>query len=356
MGIGSRLRQARKMRRFSQERIGKAVGVTKQAISKYEKDKDMPGAEILRGLAQALGVREEFFFRFAPEVELDAVQYRKHSRLPAGERRAVLTKAQDCLERYLQVEELVPENRSASFSIRETPPRQVASFDEVEEGAEEIRTAWNLGLDPIENLMEVLEENGIKVFLIESADERFDALTFRVNGATPVIAVRRDVEGDRQRFSVAHELAHLLLKPVGTLDAEKAANRFAGAFLIPQSAVYMELGRHRSALDLREVYLLKHKYGASMQTWIRRARDLRTISEATYRSLCMLFSRNNWRRREPGDQVPSERPGRMERLVARTIAEDVISQSRGAELLGRQLWELRKEIPGNACGAGNTCS
>jgi hypothetical protein len=98
-----------------------------------------------------------------------------------------------------------------------------------------------------------------------------------------------------------------------------------------------ELGSSRTTLDMNELYLLKQKYGLSMQAWIFRARDLGIISENTAARLFKRFRANGWHRREPGEAFPSEKPLRMERLIYRALAEDLISRSRAQELLGEPL-------------------
>jgi Zn-dependent peptidase ImmA (M78 family) len=90
-------------------------------------------------------------------------------------------------------------------------------------------------------------------------------------------------------------------------------------------------------LDLQELYLLKRKYGMSMQAWIFRAKDLEIISENEAMRLFHNFRVNGWYRREPGEELPAERPLRMERLIYHALAEDLISRSKAQELLGEPL-------------------
>jgi len=162
--------------------------------------------------------------------------------------------------------------------------------------------------------------------------------------------VNRTFPGDRQRFSLAHELGHLMLEPRRGVDEEKAANRFAGAFLVPTAVVRYELGEGRHALDPYELYLLKHKFGLSMLSWVRRAEDLGIVSGSAAHGLYKLFSSRGWRRREPGDQLPAEEPTRMKRLVMKSLVEGLISESRAAELVGNPLREFREEVMGKYDG------
>jgi Zn-dependent peptidase ImmA (M78 family)/DNA-binding XRE family transcriptional regulator len=338
MAVGERLKMARQMAGVSQRALAEQTGVSAMAISKYERDVMTPSSEVLIQLAQALDVQVGFFLR-PVTAKLTAPAFRRRSRLAAKAQRAILAKTQAWLERYLDVESFF-----ADRPVFTMPAigRQVTTLEDVEDVALALREAWNLGLDPIDNLIEVLKRHGIKVGVIKGADD-FDALTLWANESDPVMVVRDGMPGDRQRFSLAHELGHLILEPVGELDEEKAAFRFAGAFLVPRPMARYELGQNRRNLDLHELHLLKHKYGVSMQAWVYRARDLDIISEHTARQLWIRFRAEGWREVEPGDQIPPETPGRMKRLVLRALAEDVISESRAAELLGQPLAQFWQE-------------
>lgn len=338
MAIGERLKMARQMSGLSMRDLADRVDVSAMAISKYEKDQMMPGSDVLVRLAQALDVKVAFFLR-PVTAELTAPAFRRRARLGVKAQKAILAKTHAWLERYLDVESFFPD--VPAF----TPPDidcRVATLEDVERVALALREAWDLGLDPIDNLVEVLERHGIKVGLIEGADD-FDALTLWANETIPVMVVKEGLPGDRQRLSLAHELGHLILDPAEELDEEKAAYRFAGAFLVPRPMARYELGERRRELDPYELHLLKHKYGVSMQAWIYRAQDLGIISQHAARQLWIRFKSEGWHREEPGDQIPPETPGRMKRLVLRALAEDVISESRAAELLGKPLTEFWQE-------------
>jgi len=157
------------------------------------------------------------------------------------------------------------------------------------------------------------------------------------------MVVKSDLTGDRQRLSLVHELGHLLLASDAALDEEKAAFRFAGAFLVPRPMAIYELGKRRRELDLVELHMLKHRYGVSMQAWVYRARDLGIISQATAADLRKRFRAQGRRKAEPGDPIPQEAPERLERLVLRALAENVITESRASELLDKPLAEFWKE-------------
>jgi Zn-dependent peptidase ImmA (M78 family) len=234
------------------------------------------------------------------------------------------------------------------------PRRLVTSLEEVEDAAQELRSAWELGLDPIENMTQALEDQGIKVGMVDGF-AHFDACTFMA-GQLPVIATEAGLAGDCQRFCLGRELGYLVLECAAGLDPEKTGSRFAGALLAPAPAVRFELGRSRTTLDMNELYLLKQKYGLSMQAWISRARDLMIISAQTAERLFQHFRANHWQIQEPGKMYPVENPQRMERLVYRALAEDLISPSKAQELMGKALqqwWVEEVALDGAAVGVGD---
>jgi len=330
MTIGQRIKQARKANNLSLRKLAEKAEISAMAISKYERDLDTPSSGVLLRLAQALGVSIDFLFR-PQTVSVQLQAYRKHATLGVKELEAIQMRIQEWLERYLEVESFFPdEGRSVTLPIH-----SIQSIDQVENVAIKLRENWNLGLDPIENLTQLLEDQGIKVGLV-SGFEHFDASTFIADGI-PVIVSKAELPGDRQRFNLGHELGHLILDVEEGLDTESVCHRFVGAFLVPAQAARFELGSGRTTLDMNELYLLKRKYGLSMQAWIFRARDLGIISTSAAARLFKRFRANGWHRHEPGKALATERPLRMERLIYRALAEDLISRSRAQELLGEPL-------------------
>ncbi len=332
---------------MSQRKLAEQAGVTAMSISKYENNEMMPSSDVLLKLSDALDVRMEFFLRSAPKLDIQPV-YRKHSRMGKKDQAAILAQIQEWLERYLVVESFYPGD--GGFEMPLGFPRLVETLEDAEDTAASLREAWHLGTDPIGNLTESLEDKGIKVGLVEGHDD-FDACTFLYDGQTPVIAINKNHPGDRQRFDLAHELGHIMLRvgngpaahDTAPADEEKAANRFAGAFLVPAEAAQMELGTARHYLDPFELRLLKEKYGMSMAAWVYRAKDLGILSDSAADQMWRRFSARGWRKQEPGEPLPPEEPTRMRRLVRRLVAEDAISESRALELLGMSLGLYLKE-------------
>jgi transcriptional regulator with XRE-family HTH domain len=330
MTIGERIKQARKANRMSMRNLAGKADISAMAISKYERDMDTPSSGVLLRLANALNVSIDFFFR-TMTISIQLQIYRKHSALGIKEQEVIQVRIQEWLERYLEVESFFEDAKQET----NLPHYMVFDAEKVEKAAIELRDFWNLGLDPIEDLTLLLEDHGIKVGMVQGF-EHFDACTFMAE-QTPIIVTKAALPGDRQRFNLGHELGHLILEINEKLDAEKISNRFVGAFLAPAQSVRFELGYERSTIDMQELYLLKQKYGMSMQAWIYRAKDLEIITKDTATRLFHNFRVNGWYRLEPGKALPTEKPLRMERLIYRALAEDLITRSRAQELLGEPL-------------------
>ena len=229
MTIGERIKSARINAGLSQEALGKKLGLTKMAISKYENGTVTPNSTALLSMSTALEVKPEFFFR-SSAIRLSKPEYRCRKALSDKDESRILGKTADWLERYLVVEEITGSERP--LVLPEPGTCHVSSLDQIEDIAVHVRQEWNLGLDPIENLMDVLEQHGIKVGVI-AAPVEFDALTMKYNEEHPLIIVNKTFSGDRQRFSLAHELGHLLLDLDEGIDEEEAAFRLPVRFSLP---------------------------------------------------------------------------------------------------------------------------
>ncbi|WP_313049281.1 helix-turn-helix domain-containing protein [Pseudomonas soli] len=341
--IGERLKRARAAAGLSMQALGEQVGVSANMIKKYEHDQSIPSSGVLVRLCKALSVRAEYFFRPA-KVELAGVEYRKRCSTPKAILKRIEADVLDQAERWQELINLWPDYPVQAFSAPAGLPAQLESLQAVDNLADQVRQLWGLGSSPIPDLIDVLETHGILVIITQvDAQAKFDGLQASVAGQ-PVIVVSADWPGDRQRFTLAHELGHLLMhgRLAEGLDEEKACNRFASALLVPASAMRQHLGNKRHMLEVRELYLLKAEFGLSMQGCLYRAGDLEIIPQAVRERLFMVFVKQGWRKQEPGSAYRQETTRLFQQLVYRALGEGILSESKAAELLGMTIYQFHQ--------------
>ena len=353
--LHDRLRRARVLKNLSLQQVADQLGdISKQALSKYEQGKDAPNSTRLIQLADALGVNPEYFFR-SDSVELGEVDFRKHSAFGKKQQEAVKEQVREHLERYLAAEDLFETDHAAGGFAQWRECFTVSNVDDIEEAAEALRKGWNLGTNPIANLTETLEENGIKVVGLK-AHEKFDGLCAVVNdGADAVIVSNIERPGERQRFNLAHELGHLVMDIPeavhGTRNEEHWCHRFAGAFLFPASQVKATFGSSRRRVLFKEFLLAKEEWGISIQALLRRIYDLDIVQQGFYQSTFRFWSSRGYRKDEP-EPLDSENSYRLRQIVYRALAEGLVTPSRAAELLGVSLGEIEDVIANGQAGNG----
>ncbi len=342
--IGERLLRARKAAGLSLRALAERVGVSQTAISKYEKGELMPSSGQLLKLAKALGVRTEYFLR-STTLHLDGVEYRKRASTPQKFLDQITVDVTDQAERWIELLDLYPQPPIPKFTLPDGLPKEVAGDAQIEAVAELVRDQWALGANPIPDLIDTLESRGVMVIVTAiEGGAKFDGLAARADGV-PIIVVAKEWPGDRQRFTLAHELGHLVLddRLAAGQDEKKACNHFAGAFLLPRQEVIKQIGQHRNALEVRELYMLKQEFGISMLGALFRIRQAGIISETICKHWLIEFSRRGWRTAEPGNPYRQESTYFFEGLVYRALAEGYIGESKAAELLKISLMRFKSD-------------
>lgn len=343
--LSERIRQARLMAGLTLDALADKVELTHTTIQKYEKGKLVPSSGQLLKIAAACGLRMEYFFR-SNSVELSEGQFRAQKALGQKKREAVRLLVQAKAEKWCELINAFPKPPVSPFARGGQISQPVRSLDELEEVADRFRTKWKLGAVPVGSMKQFLETIGVIVVELDIDDKKFsgyEAVVTAPGGVRiPVVAVSKVWPADRQRFTLAHELGHLLLlgRLAPGVDEEKACDRFAGAFLTPKAAVVHCFGDSRRRLDLRELMELKKQFGVSVASWVMRCVQCGVIGESEYVRLQKLMSKLGWKKGEPSAGLQPERSLLFQQLVYRAISENYVSESKAAELLGIPLTEL----------------
>ena len=307
MIYGERLRQMRELHRLTQSDLASQVpDLTQPRLSRLEKNLASPEAELVEMLAGTLGVRGDFFRREpAPGLLGHSPQFRSRSRLTASAKASALQWARLVLEEYDRLQERARRLPVALAPQPEATPAEAATY-----------ARSRLGFSPSEPLpylVLALERAGVTVLGLPYEADALDAFCAWRGGA-PVVAVLAGAPGDRLRFSVAHELGHLLLhtarQPHNEL-VEREADEFAAELLTPRHAIAPALPANPT---LGRLTMLKTQWGVSLRSLVRRAREVGVIDQQRSTSLHRQLSARGWSRVEPG-YVPVEKPRAFRKLA-----------------------------------------
>ena len=343
LALGQRIKAHRVAAGLSLRELSTRVPVSAQALSQYEHGRSRPRSEVLEIIADALGTRVEQLLRAPGEEWLGAAQIRQIS---IGKRKTLM-KARGSLlamtERSLALEQKLGGGFPApSLPVMEEI-RLIRDTEDAEDLAQDVRRRWGLGTGPLPKLVSLLEARGVRVFELLH-DE--DVTEFRACAASvwfpgvswpeiPVILVNGALSGEQKRFALCHELAHMifpsLFQHVLPIEVrEECANWFAGALLLPVTALRDQLGRKRRSLSWYELGEIQSQFGVGCYWIARRCREAEIISRDTYRELLDQYRRGEWSE-TPGDEESSTR---LRRLAVRAITEGVATPEEAAALLG----------------------
>jgi Zn-dependent peptidase ImmA (M78 family)/DNA-binding XRE family transcriptional regulator len=285
----TRLIVARQRASMTKTELARKVGVEPRAISGFEAGEYLPSTDTIDRLASVLKYPRQFFLADDMDTpQTEGVSFRSMTRMTSKQRDAALAAGalayllSDWLEREFDLPDVdLPD-------LREDGPEVAAAS---------IRQYWGLGERPIKNILHLLEAKGIRVFSLAENSTEVDAYSVW-RGNRPCVFLNTMKSAERRRFDAAHELGHLVLHkhaaPAG-LEAEKEANAFASAFLMPVASM-KSLGRITSLDHLIEC---KKKWIVSVAALAYRLHDLRLISDWNYHTLCVDISRRGFRKSEP---------------------------------------------------------
>ncbi len=183
----------------------------------------------------------------------------------------------------------------------------------VEDAARYLRELWMLPDGPIDNVIELLEEKGGVVIPCNFDSDLIDAVSQRIDGMPVMFFVNMNAPSDRIRWTLCHELGHMVLHTTAVIDDEEMeaeADRFAGAFLLPEK----EFRRQLKKFDLRQVANLKRYWKTSMQAIAMRAFSLKMITPHQRKMFFIQMGKLQYRKSEPYEP-PKETPRKIAMMM-----------------------------------------
>jgi Zn-dependent peptidase ImmA (M78 family) len=302
---------ARESRGINQSELAGKIGFAPAFMSKLEKGDAPLSEDHLQTISNITHYPISFFYQDG-EIVPENIAYRK--------RETVAQKVLTVVNARVNIVRLHVKYLSEALGILMPmiPTIQVNAEMSPAKIAQEIRRIWNIRQGVIENVVDDTERNGIAVRVIDFGTERVDSRTVLTDNKHPVIVLNKALLGDRQRFSLAYQIGHLVMhtyKAVDwNVDVSHEANLFAAEFLMPE--VEMR-DAFKDGVTLALLAELKRKWKVSMISLMYRADDLGFLTDNQKRYLVQQFNDKKIRRREPVElDAPIEQPKLFRQWIA----------------------------------------
>lgn len=334
--IGKNIKYYRLLRNMSLQDLADRVGLNKMAISNYENGKREPKPEICQKIAGALNVSLAMLMsKYGNDLIIEPGAFRKKARLPKGKTELIQEQEDHYLGRLFEVVSFL-----SDASLPPVPDGSRQEVTDIEEAGQYLRSVLDLPANgPVGNITDILENRGYIICPVDAVEEGFSGHSGHVNGR-PYIAFNKHMNGERRRFTLIHELAHLVFHFSEDQDEESMVNKIAGAFLLPKEDIIRELGPKRR--DIRgDLQFIQKEYGISKAAIVVRAYQTRIISQETYTITMKWMSTNGYLKNDQ-QGVSEEETHLLEQLTLRAVAEEQIGISKAAEILERPLIETRR--------------
>ena len=296
---------ARESRGYSQKELADKINVTQGTISKIE-NSQFVSDELIDKIAIALEYRSEFFYKPADMFPPGINFYRKHKTLPKRDLDRI---AAEVDIRRIHIEDLL---QSADIIRTNIIELDKDIYESPEEAAQLIRENWKIPSGRIDDLVYQIEKAGIIVVYCNVTSYQFSAVSKYTSDLQYIIFVNENQSPDRIRFTLAHELGHIVMHTIPSPQNEDEADAFAAEFLMPEK----DIAQNLSSLNLQKLASLKRHWRVSMASLIKRATNLGTITDRQARYLWMKMAKLGYTRREPAElDPPKETPALLSDLI-----------------------------------------
>lgn len=357
--LAANIKRIRSAKKISQSALAETAGVSLPAIKNIEGAKNPPRVSTLQQIARALDVKLQDLF--SPVNELISVRFRANKKIQGREQ--ILVNVSRWLDDFHFLE------KTLSLHVNYKFAKSFSSTERLSPGmlAAKARKILELKDDePIHDICGLLENAGIKVYPFTYASDAFFGLAINEDNRGPAVVVNNwdRISVERQIFSAAHELGHLLMH-LGSFSVkvdseneneENEANIFAGHFLMPDGSFRKEWNDANGLHPVDRVMKVKRIFRVSYKTILRRLIDNGVADASIWAKFNIAFQKKfNKKLQFKEEPFPSSpEPFGMERfdfyedrlslLTRQAVEAEAISISRGAEILQISVEEVQEQI------------
>tara|TARA_R110001599_G_scaffold6485_1_gene31782 strand:- start:2895 stop:3968 length:1074 start_codon:yes stop_codon:yes gene_type:complete len=294
---GEMLRLARQLQGFHQIEAARLLGIDQSLLSRMENGVAEIRDEIVLSASRAYEVRSSFFYQSDPiygaPVSVHPM-WRKKADVHARDVDSVVAEMNVRvmhIRRFLEAADIA--------TAHDLPRLDVEDYGDPQKIAALVRAHWQIPRGPIKDLTVLVERAGVLIINSPMAGASISGVTFSTPGMPPLIVLNSDQPADRMRFTLAHELGHLVMHRFPSPDMENEANQFASHLLMPNEDIAPLLRARK--IDLTLLASLKPEWRVSMQSIIMKAKSLALLSRNQEEYLWKQMSARKWRLKEPAE-------------------------------------------------------
>lgn len=327
---------ARESRGLTQKKLCESInGLNQGNLSKIEKGIIPIASDILEQIANFLDYPINFFYKESQDRKLNSFFYRKRVTISSHEITTLEAKFDLC---RMAIDDLldsvdIPEFTLPSIRVNDLTPEEIAN---------RIRIFLGLQNGPIENLVKIVEKCGIIIIMLKDVSSKFFGVTMFTNKMQPVIFINRSLSNDCKRFTIGHELGHLVMHLREDVynrndrDLDKEADRFSAEFNMPESDCIKDL------IGLKYVNLpeIKFYWKLSKAAIAYRAKDLGLINESQHKYIMMQLSSSGQRKKEK-ESVELDSPTLLNRIIKVHIDDLGYLPDQLSELTGLSNYDIK---------------
>lgn len=334
--IGKNIKYYRLMKGMSQENLAQKLGLNKMAVSNYENDKRNPDMATIQSIAKALDITlAALLSQQDQQLYIQHGAFRKHSTISKGVQELILGKLDRYLGRLFNIVAIL-----GDAVLAPSPDIKRENVQSNEAAGQYLRLLLGLPASgPVGNITDILENRGFIICPVDMNERGFSGSSGIVNGR-PYIAVNTTMSAERQRFTLIHELAHIVFIFAVDEHEETLVDGIAGAFLLPEQDIKRELGPKRTNI-ISDLPNIQREYGVSPSTIVVRAYQTGIITKSHYEMTLKWLNKNGMLHHATSDAEP-EKTHLLEQLTLRAVAEGEISVSKAAELLDCPFMQVRQ--------------
>jgi Zn-dependent peptidase ImmA (M78 family)/DNA-binding Xre family transcriptional regulator len=306
------LLMARELKGLTLAELAENLGISVAYLHKLQSDPQVVNPELLKALCRELEMPESFFFQ-PGELLPSTLTYRKREKVSAKD----ISRIEANVNLYrLGIEKLLG---VVVLKEADLPSLPLTKTKSPEESARLLRKHWGMEKGEIDHLSKIMEEHGVILVSFDFGTDRVDGKCVYTSQGRPVIFTNNRVMGDRQRFTLAYQLGHLVMhaKSEHTFDHDISheANMFAAEFLLPEKEISKDF---KEGITIPVLAKLKRKWKTSMISIAYRAHDLQLITDNQKRYVEQQFNQLKIRRREPVElDIPREQPVLLRDLITK---------------------------------------